>query len=69
MRLAIFSIRVALLTWYGSSVTTICILPERFIGSMAAVAPDDYLAAAGLVCVLGCPSDPMMVAPVGKSGP
>ena len=36
-RPAIFSINVALLTWYGSSVTTICIRPNRFMGSMVAV--------------------------------
>ena len=67
-RLAIFSIRVALLTWYGNSVTTICILLDRFISSIPATArtiiwplPVSY--------ALRMPSVPMMVPPVGKSGP
>ena len=67
-RAAIFSINPALLTWYGSSVTTICIRLPRFIGSISATAritiPPRPVVYAFLI-----PLRPMIVAPVGKSGP
>ena len=64
---AIFSIRRALLTIYGSSVTTILFLPFC-IGSISVTArtlilPRPVLYASSM------PSLPIILAPVGKSGP
>ncbi len=71
-RSAIFSTSVALFTWYGSSVTTICVRPPRADSSSIVVRacittrpwPSPY---ASRTCSLSLPTSAMPA--VGKSGP